>query len=151
MAKKVTGIELIKLYCKKLLAYNVTALTLEYDGSGDSGDFGSGTVTISPDCAQINKPTTEIDYADQQTIDAITRSRHVSWDKFIEARRAEKNPVITAEMCDEISDAAFDLLPGGWEINDGSFGSIIIDTANETISVEHNERYTEVRSETFNY
>ena len=151
MAKKVTGIELIKLYCKKLLAYNVTALTLEYDGSGDSGDFGSGTVTISPDCAQINKRTTEINYADQQTIDAITRSRHVSWDKFIEARRAEKNPVITAEMCDEISDAAFDLLPGGWEINDGSFGSIIIDTASETISVEHNERYTEVRSETFNY
>ena len=47
--------------------------------------------------------------------------------------------------------SAFALLPAGWEIDDGSYGTIVITTATERVEIEHNKRYTEVRTETFNY
>jgi hypothetical protein len=32
----------------------------------------------------------------------------------------------------------------GWENNDGAFGTFVFDVADRTITLEHNERYTEV-------
>ena len=47
------------------------------------------------------------------------------------------------EIIDEI---LCQFLPGGWEINDGSYGTVQIDVKKKTVSIEHNERYTEVNS-----
>lgn len=41
---------------------------------------------------------------------------------------------------DVIDDAVCDLLPGGWEINAGSFGTVTIDTATGEPDVDHEWR-----------
>lgn len=45
----------------------------------------------------------------------------------------------------------FNLLPDGWEIDEGSYGEITVDTMTTDITVEHNERYTDIRSSTERY
>lgn len=47
-----------------------------------------------------------------------------------------------------IEDASYAFLPGGWEINDGSFGELAIDVAQRVITHEYNERYTDYTQET---
>ena len=32
---------------------------------------------------------------------------------------------------------------GGWEINDGSFGTIVLDVAKRSLTIQHNMRYTD--------
>ena len=34
----------------------------------------------------------------------------------------------------------------GWENNDGAFGTFVFDVSARTITLEHNERYTEVNT-----
>jgi hypothetical protein len=150
MARTESGVEFIRQCCKPLLSYGVSQITFEYDGSGDSGDMDYVSVTIVPTQEQVDdcfksgsRPGNEITSA--------TQPKTIRFDDFIAERKKEKKPLVTPKMCDQLLDEAFSLLPGGWEINDGSYGTVIIDTAKETIEVEHNERYTEVRTETFNY
>lgn len=148
MAETATGAAYLKQCCRLLSTYNVFEMLFEYDGSGDSGDFNAIAVYVSADADSVGKQVENSGPLNSNTIFTITRPKRVSWSDFIEARRREKNPVITPEMCHQIENEAFDLLPCGWEINDGSYGSIIIRVTSETITLEHNERYTEVRTET---
>lgn len=162
MAKKdlddAQGADYLKLCCKPLSAFNVQEVVFEYDGSGDSGDFETTYVLVGPDanakgrCLQHGTP-------DERQMAAAANSKRVYWTDFVsqvdrESRQLaaeNKSPVMTAAMCEKMLDEAFSLLPGGWEINDGSFGVIRINIARERVDVEHNERYTDVRHETFSY
>ena len=54
-----------------------------------------------------------------------------------------------AEMTfqEAIETVAYDYLEDthpGWEINDGAFGTFVFEVPGRTITLEHNERYTEV-------
>lgn len=141
------SVENIKQFCKLLSAYNVVRVELYYDGSGDSGDFETIQVVTLP-------TPTQIDLSAQLTSNpgSVTsnekRTDGYTWAKNI---GAQENALINKEMFDEFVDDVFSLLPGGWEINDGSYGDIVVDVAEESVNIDHNERYTEVRSETFNY
>lgn len=141
------SVENIKQFCKLLSAYNVLRVELYYDGSGDSGDFEVINVVTTPTPKQL-------DLSVQLTSNpgVITAGeKRTSWTTWINNITAEKDALITKEAADEFTDDIFALLPGGWEINDGSYGDITVDVAEEKVVIEHNERYTEVRSETFNY
>lgn len=141
------SVEAIKQFCKLLSAYNVIRVEATYDGSGDSGDLDVINVVTHPTPAQIDNSL-------QMTSNAAaitTAEKRIGWRVWMSDTVNKPDALITKNMCDEFLDELFDLLPGGWEINDGSYGEIIVDVAEETVSVEHNERYTEVRSETFWY
>jgi hypothetical protein len=61
---------------------------------------------------------------------------------YTDAKRTEKaeNPPFTAR---QVADAAYDVLEGaypGWEINEGSFGDVVLDVKNATVKIEHNFR-----------
>lgn len=141
------SVENIKQFCKLLSAYNVTRIEATYDGCGDSGDLDVINV--------ITHPTPEqIDNSLQMTSNAAaitTAEKRIGWRVWMSDVTNKPDALITKDMCDEFLDELFALLPGGWEINDGSYGEIIVDVAEERINIEHNERYTEVRSETFEY
>jgi hypothetical protein len=141
----------IKHCCNLLSAYGVKSITCEYDGYGDSGDFGNITLEILPQTEKINKAAENTTLPRKELYDHAGVPSRQSWDKFVDERRLEKNPIITPAMCDRLADHFFELLPGGWEINDGSYGEIHVDIATGAITVEHNERYTDVRSETFEF
>lgn len=148
MPETATGAAYLKQCCRLLSTYNVFEMLFEYDGSGDSGDFNNIAVYVSADANSVGREVENRGPLDSRAIFNATRPTRISWRDFIEARRKEKNSVVTPEMCNQIENEAFDLLPSGWEINDGSYGSILIRVTSETITLEHNERYMEVRTET---
>jgi hypothetical protein len=39
----------------------------------------------------------------------------------------------------------------GWENNDGAFGAFVFEVPDRTVSLEHNERYTEVSTSTHEF
>ena len=39
----------------------------------------------------------------------------------------------------------------GWENNDGAFGAFVFDVPGRSITLEHNERYTEVNTSTHEF
>jgi hypothetical protein len=49
---------------------------------------------------------------------------------------------------DAISDIVYGMLPGGWEINEGSYGDVTISVEGEVVKVkhEHNERIEKVET-----
>jgi len=146
-----TGIEFIKTCCPLLSSYGVQMLRFEYDGSGDSGDMHSMLAMVTPSPDDAGRVLQVSTLPDQSLIEQYTRPKNVSWETFIQQRANEKNPVITAAMCERITDEMFSLLPSGWEINDGSYGVVTLNIATGQIAIEHNERYTEVRTENFTY
>ena len=150
--KELFGADYLKQCCKLLSAYNVSQVVFEYDGGGDSGDINDASIWLAPDADAVGKvmektfnpPPTEV-------VASVTRLKRVSWNHFVDERRKEKNPILTPAICDKMKDEAFELLPSGWEINDGSYGTVTISVATEEIEIEHNERYTEVRTENFKF
>jgi len=48
---------------------------------------------------------------------------------------------------EELEDAACDLLPAGWEIEDGSSGELVIDVKNRRVERQHNWRLTRIEYE----
>ncbi len=47
------------------------------------------------------------------------------------------------ELDDAVEDYTFSLLPDGWEINDGSFGTLRIDARTQKAHIEHNGRFVD--------
>lgn len=78
-----------------LRAANISRVTIEYDGNGDSGDI------------------TEITYSPPTTDPAL-------------------DELVTSYI--------YDALPGGWEINEGSYGIATIHVAAGWADFDHNDR-----------
>lgn len=141
------SVDFIKKCCRLFSTDNVIGIHAQYDGSGDSGDLYAITVMVHP---TRNEVETQMRHTSNSgaVVPAIRTLSFRDWTTSVIMRG---NSPITKELCDEFEEALFQLLPGGWEINDGSYGEIHVDVATETITHDHNERYTDVRSETFNY
>jgi hypothetical protein len=128
----------IKNFCATLQAANVVRVIGCYDGSGDSGDIHYRFYIETPRRNPGNHPPS-------------TQSKSCSAHEMQCVMTSGPAAVTTPDMFDEFTNAVFDLLPGGWEIDDGSYGDITVDVLTKEITVEHNERYTEVRSRTERY
>lgn len=51
--------------------------------------------------------------------------------------------VTIEQALSDSAEQALELLPGGWEINDGASGNVIFDCQVDVVSVEHTTYYTE--------
>lgn len=89
---------------KRLAEAGIASITLEYDGSGDSGQYEGYTAH--------NAAEEEID-VDDGLVDDLQ------------------------ELCDE------EILPSGYENNDGGYGEITVNVLTRTVELSHNQRYTE--------
>lgn len=130
----------IKKMCSLLEAGRIVEVFGEYDGSGDSGDM---TVTF---------------YREQKPLElqgAVTppsgQREALSEQKCREYLTSGEKPLMTKEVFDGFMNDLWRMLPGGWEINDGSYGEVFVDVEDRTIKVDHNERYTDVNSSTHTY
>ena len=65
---------------------------------------------------------------------------------------AQNQPInmdlVRAASDPDIEDVLYEFLPAGFEINDGSQGTLTIDVAAGTVTLEHGENYTETRDST---
>ena len=79
-------------------------------------------------------------YGDSGCIDGIM---------YLDARDQPVNmALVTPASTPAIEDVLYEFLPAGFEINDGSQGTLTIDVAAGTVTLEHGENYTETRDST---
>lgn len=117
-----------------LAKLNITDVTIRYDGCGDSGDVAEVTVipeTIMPQLAieHINHQYVVTDYSENQ------------YQYRVEERLLSVN--------DALHDFALewvDVYHSGWENNDGGFGIVTIQVAENRFELEHSEYYMETSS-----
>jgi len=135
-----TPIETLKEICPLFTAVGVTRVVASYDGSGDSGDFQELCFWFCDPVAQH----------DSEAMEASTNGRRVYFEEFkrqyATPTGTDAKPIISLERLEEFSETLWDLLPGGWEINEGSFGEIEIDTLKCKIKHQHNERIMETNT-----
>ena len=132
--KEKTAVETLKDTCKLLKTMGVTQVTCTYDGSGDSGDMNDLTFISG-------NPKLPIGEHKSQTMQNFLL-QHVT--------NVEQNKqIFTQKMADAFENALWKLVTDsfeGWENNDGAYGEIAITVENGKITLEHNQRYTEVNT-----
>lgn len=136
------AIQTVKQFCKLAASYNATHFHAEYDGSGDSGDMDIHVTVSAPPNRVAGAGIRE-----GLRVESVTEP----FRQWLDRISALPQTLITKQAGDTFKRACFELLPMGWEINDGSYGEVIVEVVGEKITIEHNERYMEVRNETFNF
>lgn len=58
---------------------------------------------------------------------------------------------INDKLKDELLNALFYFLPGGWEINEGSYGVIYFDVRHKELKIAHEERIMETNYQEYKY
>lgn len=117
----------------------VEAVDAYYDGQGDNGQIESITA--------IGRDKQIVDLGGIQT--SIQKTSRV-WDSenrsWKEIPSADTKTLM--EALDDIFYGALEERQPGWEINDGAFGNFIMDVAAQTITWEHNSRFTDYETTT---
>ena len=122
----------LKEVCATLFNAGITLVEVHYDGYGDSGEieyvllFKGDKQLKDEEVASLGLPTS--------TIQAYNHKSKGDEDRYITKE---------CTMVDKIEECAYDFLPGGWEINEGSFGDLKISTETAKATLEHNFRIQE--------
>ena len=102
-------------------------VTIEYDGSGDSGQI--------EDVAAWNAANERIPFPSDRKIMLVSENPvHPLPEQNYRSRPSNT-------LCWDFLEIYY-----GWENNDGAFGTFVFDVAARTVTLEHNERYTEVNT-----
>jgi hypothetical protein len=138
--KNLSPADKLKEICPLLSAIGVTRVVTTYDGSGDSGDLSDTRFCFHDRFSEH----------DNEAADSQTNGRSMYFDQFKSTHAmptgSNPNPLITVKMLDAFYETLFELLPGGWEINEGSYGDIEIDVAKSKVKLVHNERIVETNT-----
>lgn len=106
--------------CKHLAQAGIVQVDLEFDGYGDSGQFES---------IRASDAKGDVELADISLPPEPTNTTSTS-------------------LSDTLENICFNLLEsvhGGWENNDGAYGTFSIDVPNATASLDYNERFVDTR------
>ena len=130
--KKLKSKESLKEVCAILFNAGITLVEVHYDGYGDSGSiedvllFKGDKKLKDEEVAILGLPTSTV--------------QEYNWKS-----KSDDDKYITKEctLVDKVQDCAYDFLPGGWEINEGSFGDLKINTETAKATLEHNYRIQE--------
>lgn len=136
-----------------LKAAGVEFVVVDYQGSGDSGDF------TNPYVKDANPGLDYASYDDyKKAKEAMDKRNSVLTDNritlpettstFCEKTKTwvEKTEDVEVTLSKAVGDLTYELLEyshPGWEINDGSSGSFLIDVEKGKISLEHTNYYTQ--------
>jgi hypothetical protein len=116
-----------------LTAGGITTVTAEFDGEGDSG--------------QIERVTARASEADV-TLRATPVTLHqASWQG--DDLTAAEMPL--PEAVERLCYGYLEQYQGGWENNDGAFGSFVFDVAGRTVQLKFNGRFTDVATHNYNF
>ena len=130
--KKRNDRESLKEVCTTLFNSGITLVEVHYDGYGDSGQieyvllFKGDKKLEDEEVASLGLPTSTVQTYNYKS-------------------KGDKDRYITKEctLVEKIEDCAYDFLPGGCEINGGSFGDLKINTETAKATLEHNFRIQE--------
>ncbi len=126
-----------------LAALGIARIEITYDGSGDGGCID--TVTAYGAAGQIIGMLPEAN--------VIIRVRDTVWNEAAQTYQtsfAERRVSVREAIVHWCYDILEDHFPG-WEIDDGSSGTITIDVKKRRGRLEHDARYTEVISDSVRF
>lgn len=121
-----------------LARHDIWRVVIGYDGSGDSGCIGHIQLYDADDKV-MPMPEQQVNYTTE------TRAYSEKTKGFEIQRVARSGPLREA-----IATWCYDLLEvhyGGWEIDGGSDGTIVLNVPTKTGSWEHNAHYTETSTD----
>lgn len=105
---------------------NITTITINFDGCGDSGQIEEVSAFNGSEKSTI--PQTPVKFED------------VLWGSNI---RHEHDDLSLSDAVENLCYGYLSQMYGGWENNDGAFGQFTFNVARRTIEFEFNGRYTE--------
>lgn len=111
-----------------LSAAGITSIDVSFDGYGDSG--------------QIESIDAKADAADAPLPEATVTLRIIGWRDTDPTER-------TLPIREAIEHFVYDCLGqthGGWENNEGAFGTFVFDVADQSITLDYNQRFEDVES-----
>jgi len=111
----------------------ITAIHIEFDGEGDSGQM-NGICALAGD-QQGQLPATKVTIHQLRWGETESTSSELTVEAAIEA------------LCYDFLEEKH----GGWENNDGGYGEFIIDVSARTISLEFYSRYTDYEKYTHSF
>ena len=111
-----------------LSAAGITSVDVTFDGYGDSG--------------QIESIDAKADRADTVLPDVTVTLAIIGWRDTDPTER-------TLPIREAIEHFAYDCLAqthGGWENNEGAFGTFLFDVAKQSITLDYNQRFEDIES-----
>jgi hypothetical protein len=119
----------------------VSSIEVSFEGCGDSGQIES------VDYTDANGKGIDEAYLDKIIVKGSEKTSYHQWDEkkkklvLTEAREGNIKEIIE-EVCYDKLGASH----GGWEINEGSYGTFVFDVPTRKVTLEYNERIEEVRT-----
>lgn len=129
--------QIIKETCGLIQSFGFEWIHAEFDGSGDSGNLD--TFYVYEKVPSDRAHSVERNYDTRQSFAAFKQNCSANAPTPAQATR------ITAQL-DAFERAVWNLLPAGFEINDGSYGEIEINTVTKKIHMVVNERISDVNT-----
>jgi hypothetical protein len=116
-----------------LAAANITTVTVEFDGEGDSG--GITSIGALKDDESVGFPKITVPY------------QEVGWNE--DTLHATEHPL--KEAIEHLCYQLLEQTNGGWENNEGAFGTFELTVADLRIALEFNARFTDVSTDTHEF
>jgi len=119
----------------------VSSIEVSFEGCGDSGQIES------VDYTDANGKGIDEAYLDKIIVKGSAKTSYHQWDEkkkklvLTEAREGNIKEIIE-EVCYDKLGASH----GGWELNEGSYGTFHFDVPTRKVTLEYNERIEEVRT-----
>lgn len=124
-----------------LVQTKVSSIEVTFDGCGDSGQVESVNYT------DANGKGIDEAYLNKTIVKGSAKTSYHQWDEktkklvLTEAREGNVREIVE-EICYDKLGASH----GGWEINEGSYGTFHFDVSTRKVSLQYNERIEEVRT-----
>ena len=128
----------------------VTSAAVEYSGEGDSGSiddttlYRTGTLDFQPVPYEVSHE--EYTSWDDFPVNGNLVTKYWDPDKYSWATAPYPEETITFSLV--LDTYCYSKLPGGWEINDGSRGTIYFNVVENKIELTHNSFFTDVDTTT---
>jgi hypothetical protein len=119
----------------------VSFIEVSFEGCGDSGQIEA------VDYTDANGKGIDELYLDKVIVKGSAKTSYHKWDekkkKMILTEAKEGN---VREIIEEVCYDKLGASHGGWEINEGSYGTFYFDVSTRKVRLEYNERIEEVRT-----
>jgi hypothetical protein len=119
----------------------VSSIEVSFEGCGDSGQIES------VDYTDANGKGIDEAYLDKIIVKGSEKTSYHQWDekkkKLVLTKAREGN---VREIVEEVCYDKLGASHGGWELNEGSYGTFVFDVPTRKVSLQYNERIEEVRT-----
>ena len=119
----------------------VSSIEVSFEGCGDSGQIEA------VDYTDANGKGIDEAYLDKVIVKGSEKTSYHQWDekkKMLVKTEAKEGNI--REIIEEICYDKLGASHGGWEINEGSYGTFLFDVAARKVTLEYNQRIEEVRT-----